>query len=284
MQKTHERLDIEQVLPHINWTPFFHVWQVTGHYDGLEGLDNCTAACRQQWLSQFSETERLKAEQALCLYHDGCAMLHEWMLTGKVYIAAQYAFFDAHNANDVIVLQDDTHKLLIPALRQQTIRADGTCLALSDFVSVQADRVGLFAVAVHGIERFENWTDNPYRMLLAETLGNRLAEAASEYLHQTLLQGRGIRPAFGYPALPDVSLLFDVDRFFALSEVEIRLTENAAMQPLSAICGLYIMHPAARYFHIGTISVDQLTWYAAQRGMNPEVMHKWLSVECVNLK
>lgn len=138
-----------------------------------------------------------------------------------------------------------------------------------------------------------------YTALLLQSLADRLAEAAAEWLHrqirrefwgyapdepdldlQSLLsvRYRGIRPAVGYPSLPDHSLFFDWDRALDFSRIGITLTENGAMMPNASVAGLYIAHPDARYFHIGHIDETQREHYVHQRGFTPEETGKWLSV------
>ena len=266
---------LSHVLPFINWTYFFHAWHLVGNYDGLTSLCSCDA-CRKAWLLRFSSEERPKAEEALRLYGDAQQQLKEWLKSSELSIRVKYAFFDAQSHGQVITLSHQGHHLHIPTLRQQRPRPDGTCWALADFVSPHNDKVGLFAVAVHCTSTCDD-TDT-YALLLQRTLADRLAEATSEYLQQSLLRQHAIRPAFGYPSLPDVSLLFDVNRFFPLSDIGISLTPHAAMLPTSSICGLYIQHPHVRYFLVGDISREQLHWYARQRNLSPEMLTSFLNL------
>ena len=185
--------------------------------------------------------------------------------------------------------------------------ADACYYSLSDFIrpeeAGEPDYAGLFAITAGGdiqrrIERLRLAGDD-YNALLLQSLADRLAEAASEWLHlhvrrelwgyahdepalglPALLAGdyRGIRPAVGYPSLPDHSLFFDWDRALDLGQIEITLTENGAMYPNASTAGLYIAHPDARYFHIGHIAPDQRERYARQRGLTLDETGKWLSV------
>lgn len=270
-------ISLVDVVPFINWTYFFHAWQVSGNYVGLTSLCQCEA-CRQQWLSRYTLHERQKAEEALNLYMDAQAQLRHWQEHDTLTIQAKYGFFDAYSKDQLILLSHLSAQLTIPTLRQQRPRQDGSCWSLADFVASENDQVGLFAVAVHGAS---SSTDDTYHSLLQRTLADRLAEATAEYLHRTLLQQNSIRPAFGYPSLPDVSLLFDVERFFKISEIGIRLTHHAAMQPSSSICGMYVQHPHVRYFRVGDISRQQLSWYATQRGMTIEQISPFLNLNII---
>ena len=267
-------ISLEEVISYINWTYFFNAWQIPGNYEGITSLCMCEA-CRQQWLTRFSSGERNKAQEALRLYMDAHAQLKEWKEKQTLTIQVKYGFYDASSSGQLITLRNDSSCLTIPTLRQQRPRPDGTCWALSDFVAPETDTVGLFAVAVHGVDE---GNDDAYVSLLQRTLADRLAEATSEYMQRKLLVQNAIRPAFGYPSLPDLSLLFDVERFFALSEIGIWLTHHAAMQPTSSICGLYIQHPQVRYFMVGDISMQQFTWYAKQRNMSVQTLKPFLNL------
>ena len=192
----------------------------------------------------------------------------------------------------------------LPLLRQQ--RAEGECLCLADFLrpqndAGQHDRIGIFAACAD--ERIEHLYEpgtedaDDYRHLLCQTLADRLAEAAVERAHEEIRKRhwgyapdeqlsiaelhaerfQGIRPAVGYPSLPDQSINFDLDRLIDFSAIGIRLTENGAMQPHAAVSGLMIAHPAARYFAVGRIGEDQLVDYARRKGRTPEEMRPFLA-------
>ncbi|MBO7258521.1 MAG: hypothetical protein J6U94_00445 [Paludibacteraceae bacterium] len=267
-------ISLEELIPYINWTYFFNAWHIPGNYEGITSLCTCEA-CRQQWLSRFSAAERPKAQEALQLYLDAQVQLKEWNEQHTLTIQVKYGFYDATSSEQVITLCNDSECLKIPTLRQQRPRPDGTCWALADFIAAEADTVGLFAVAVHGVNEVN---DDEYISLLRRTLADRLAEATSEFMQRKLLSQNAIRPAFGYPSLPDLSLLFDVERFFTLSEIGIHLTHHAAMKPTSSICGLYIQHPQVRYFMVGDISMQQFTWYAKQRNMSLQALKPFLNL------
>jgi 5-methyltetrahydrofolate--homocysteine methyltransferase len=194
------------------------------------------------------------------------------------------------------VLEDGTRFCM---LRQQADYGDSRpnrCLA--DYVSPEDDRIGAFAVSVHGadelVERFEAEID-PYRAIMVKALADRLAEAFAELLHERSRRGwyedgphltsddliaerfRGIRPAFGYPACPDHSekgKLFDL---LGAPKLGIELTETFAMTPAASVSGLYLHHPAARYFSIGRIGRDQVEDYAARKGQELRETERWLS-------
>ncbi len=188
-----------------------------------------------------------------------------------------------------------------PLLRQQAPQPDGgPFLCLSDFVrplsSGTPDIVGLFASTISE-EVEETYKSDPYKHLLVQTLNDRLAEAATEKMHEYVRKEawgyapdeslsipdllvekyQGIRPAVGYPSLPDQSVNFLLDELLDMGQTGITLTENGAMHPHSSVCGMMLAHPASRYFAVGKIGADQLDDYARRRGMPIENMRKFLA-------
>jgi cobalamin-dependent methionine synthase I len=188
----------------------------------------------------------------------------------------------------------------LPMLRQQESGSD--CLCLADYIPPKSQRmqqhgqIGFFATSVE--ERMvTDFSDDPYAHMMAQLLADRLAEAAVERLHEyvrktcwgyaaderlsidEMLQGRyqGIRPAIGYPSLPDASLNFLLDQILQMSQIGIRLTETGAMRPHASVSGLMFSHPEARYFSVGTIGEDQLCDYARRRGMPVETVRTFLA-------
>ena len=179
----------------------------------------------------------------------------------------------------------------IPCLRQQ----HGDCLCLADFVSPDGTKIGIFATtADKALET--DFDHDPYEKMMMQLLADRLAEATAELLHkevrrrlwgyasdeqltvEEMLQERwqGIRPAVGYPSLPDTSLNFVIDELIDMKQIGIRLTESGAMKPHASVSGLMMAHQAARYFSVGKIGTDQLADYARRRGLPVEVVRKFL--------
>ncbi len=247
----------------INWKPFFKAWQLTG---------------------KNAEDEATK------LRHDAEEMIEMFTHKAGDSIKARIGLWTAAQEGDDIVI--DGGRARIATLRQQHIDGGGNCtLSLSDFISPQGDYVATFAVtAGRAIEQIiEQYRDtgDDYHALLLRTVADRLAEAATELTHRLVASkywgygnnGQhpiGIRPAIGYPSLPDQSLIFDIDRLMPLSPTGISLTENGAMSPAASTCGLIIAHPQSRYFVIGAIGDDQRSDYAARRGLSPSDLAKWL--------
>ena len=191
-------------------------------------------------------------------------------------------------------------RVVIPCLRQQHAVDGGPNLCLADFVKPWGeqgaeDTVGVFATTV-GYDPDSRYGNDAYQRMMAQTLCDRLAEAAACRLHQevrTTIWGyaadekltisemigeknRGIRPAIGYPSLPDQSLNFLLDELIGMSEMGIRLTENGAMRPHASVSGLMIAHPDSRYFAIGPIDAQQAEDYAQRRGMTYDEMKRFV--------
>ena len=182
----------------------------------------------------------------------------------------------------------------LPMLRQQTPNSEGYCLCMSDFISENAndkDEIGVYCTSVSSRAGTSDDTS-----LLMQTLCDRLAEAGAERLHEEvrkeiwgyapdetlsvveLLEGKydGIRPAVGYPCLPDISLNFLLDELLDFSRAGIHLTEHGMMIPHASVSGLMLRTPSAQYFSIGRISNEQLEDYARRRGLSVDTMKKYL--------
>lgn len=284
---------IHDVAPYINWIYFFHAWGFQPRFAAIAHIHGCDA-CRASWLATFPEEERSKATEAMQLFKEAQRMLNE--LDADYSVRAVFRLCRANADGDNLWL-DGT---LFPLLRQQTPHADGSpFLCLSDFVrplsSGIPDMVGVFAASCsEGVERL--YEDDPYKRMLVQTLADRLAEAATEKMHEyvrkvawgyakdenlsipELLKEKfqGIRPAVGYPSLPDQSVNFLLNELLHMEQIGISLTENGAMRPHATVCGLMLAHPAAHYFAVGKIGNDQLEDYARRRGMKMEEIRKFL--------
>jgi 5-methyltetrahydrofolate--homocysteine methyltransferase len=287
-----DRYPLRELIPYIDWSPFFHTWELAGSYPKI--LD-----------------DEVVGEQARILFRDAQAMLatvveQEW-LTARAVVG----FFPAQRSGDDIVLYTDDSRTetltVLHHLRQQAVKPPGQPnYGLSDFVapvdSGVADYIGAFAVtAGHDIERqldaFAARHDD-YSSILLKALADRLAEAFAERLHQRVRREfwgyapdehfsneqlvaeeyRGIRPAPGYPACPDHT---EKTALFELLDAEantgIRLTESFAMYPASSVSGWYLSHPAARYFNVGKIGRDQVEDYARRKDMTVRDAERWLA-------
>ncbi len=292
-------IDLRELARFIDWTFFFMAWRIPGRYEGIETVHNCLS-CRMGWLQQFPEVDRPKAEEALKLFKDAQEMLRQMLDEKIISINASFGVFEGYAEDDNVFIHNNEQTIKIPMLRQQHAATDGFCYSLADFVAPENDYVGAFATTVIGVEDFAETfekEDDMYHSILAKTLSDRLAEAAAEWLHWKVrkeywgyapdekltvkemlkTQYSGIRPAVGYPSLPDQSIIFNLDPLLKFSEIGISLTENGAMFPNASICGLYFAHPKSKYFMIGKIDEAQFLDYARRSDKSPEVLKKWMA-------
>lgn len=301
---------LTDIIPYINWIYFFHAWGFESRFAAIANIHGCDA-CRASWLASFDESDRPKAAEAMQLFKDANRMLS--ILTTDFKAHTRFGLFEANSDNDDLLIYLDTddipndsnqqHTFRLPLLRQQRQNKDGYCLCIADFIrpakNSSRDKIGIFAATVDSeIEHMYeegSYADN-FKYLLCQTLADRLAEAATERMHEQVRKTfwgyaadeqltiaelfmekfKGIRPAVGYPSLPDQSINFLLDRLIDFSNIGIQLTENGAMSPHASVSGLMIAHPAARYFAIGKIGHDQLQDYARRRGLPEEAMKKFL--------
>jgi 5-methyltetrahydrofolate--homocysteine methyltransferase len=277
---------------YIDWTPFFHTWELKGVYP------------------RILEHEKY-GEQARQIFKEGNALLDE--IIEKKLLRAQgvYAFFPANAVGDDVVLYTDESRQKQLAqlcfLRQQQQKDASKAepnRSLSDFVAPRdtglPDHIGGFAVTTgiglkELVEKYKADNDD-YNAIMAEALADRLAEAFAECLHKLAREAwgygkaeglgindlifekyRGIRPAAGYPACPDHT---EKGTLWQLLDAEqnagIKLTESYAMWPGSSVSGLYFAHPDAQYFSLGKIDRDQVADYAARKGMSVVDVERWL--------
>jgi 5-methyltetrahydrofolate--homocysteine methyltransferase len=266
---------------YVDWTFFFHVWELEGRYPQI-----------------LEHAEHGQA--ARDLLRDANALLDRIIEDGSVRAAGAYGFWPAHAEGDDLVLDNG---VVFPMLRQQRALGPGTPnRSLADLVAPPEtglkDHVGAFAVTAglgvgELVERLEAEHDD-YRAIVAKALADRLAEAFAEYLHEVARREwgyeterftnkelieekyRGIRPAFGYPACPDHAprrILFDLLEARALG---MDLTENMMMTPAASASGLYFAHPQASYFTVGPIRRDQVEDYARRMGESLQEAERWL--------
>ncbi|MGB5200481.1 MAG: methionine synthase [Sedimenticolaceae bacterium] len=291
-------IDLAAVAPYIDWTFFFHAWQLKGRFPKI--LDDPE-----------------KGEEARKLYADAQAMLRQIIAERWLRAAAVVGLFPANAVGDDIEIYAPDGaagtdrrrrvRMTLRNLRKQGRQPDGKyneCLA--DYIAPRdsgiVDFIGGFAATAGlGIEErlavFEAEHDD-YQSIMLKALADRLAEALTEWLHERvrrelwgyaadesldnaqLIEERyqGIRPAMGYPASPDHT---EKDLLWDLLDVEantgIWLTESKAMVPTASVSGLYFAHPQARYFAIGKINRDQVEDYARRKGVALQEMEKWLA-------
>lgn len=286
--KVFEDYPLEDLVPYIDWTPFFHTWELRGSYPKI-----------------FND--KSVGDEAKKLFDDAQALLKrivdEKLLTAKGVIG----FWPANTVGDDIILDVEGKEVTIHTLRQQAEKVAGEpYYALSDFVAPKesgvADYFGGFAVTTgigcdELVAEFEaNYDD--YNSIMAKALADRLAEAFAERMHELVRKDywgyakdeqlsnedlikeeyAGIRPAPGYPACPEHSekgTLFEL--LDAENRIGLRLTESYAMYPTAAVSGFYFAHPQSRYFGLGKITKDQVEEYATRKDMPLEEVERWLS-------
>ena len=288
---------VREVVPYINWIYYFHAWGMEPRFAAIADIHDC-AACRASWIASFAQEEQPKAREAMKLYDEAMEQLRQW--ANESICHALFLLAEAYSEGDDIVIDS---RVRIPFLRQQHVGKSGYTMCLSDFISPKkntnkeaiadiANTIGIFATTV-----ILPSSDRPSEFnLQLSTLSDRLAEATAEKMHEEVRKHywgyakdeqlsiqelhtekfQGIRPAVGYPSLPDQSVNFLIDKLLCLADIGISLSENGAMSPHSSVSGLMLAHPKAHYFSIGEIDEDQLTDYAHRRGINVEQIRKFL--------
>ena len=276
MRKNYRISDLKD---YINWVYFFHAWSVPATSDEGKRLHE----------------EALKMLQRLQPY-----------LKVKAVVDILPAWSDG---DDIMVQRTlpcecgQNHPIgtpvRIPMLRQQVPGKDGICLCLSDFIrpktALKQDKIGIFATST-SIDVERTFPDDDYNKMLLQTLADRLAEAGAERLHEEVRKHiwgyapdeqltpaelhqekfQGIRPAVGYPCLPDISINFILDELIGFQSIGVTLTSSAMMQPHASVSGFMISLPQAHYFAVGTIGEEQLTDYAQRRHMSPQELRPYI--------
>jgi 5-methyltetrahydrofolate--homocysteine methyltransferase len=294
---------LEEIVPYIDWTPFFHAWELRGVYPKI--LDDAVVGSKARELLE-----------------DGRELLDRIVAEKLLTANAVMGFFPANSVGDDIEVYADPSRSSVLAvfhtLRQQMEKAPGHYnWALADLIAPQTwhgrpgrgaggtpvphkDYLGAFAVTAGAdieavLTRFQQENDD-YNSIMTKALADRLAEALAELMHKRARdfwgygkdekltvedliheRYRGIRPAPGYPACPDHTEKADL---FRLLQVEkntgIYLTENFAMSPAASVCGFYFSHPQAKYFAVGKIDRDQVEDYHRRKGMDLREVERWL--------
>ena len=288
--RVYDPVPLGEITPLIDWGPFFSAWELHGRYPDI--LQDAVVGA-----------------EATKLHADALRLLERIVAEGRFTARAVVGFWPANAVGDSVeVYADEARSAILGRfhfLRQQIEKPAGQanhCLA--DYVaprdSGRLDYVGGFAVtAGHGVETLAaefRAAHDDYGAILAQALGDRLAEALAELMHQRARQVcgfgraeklsvedlireryRGIRPAPGYPACPDHTekrTLFQL--LDAPAATGISLTENCAMHPASSVSGLYLNHPDSKYFAVGKVARDQIEDYAARKGLSVLETEKWL--------
>ena len=271
MNKTYS---ISELTPYINWLYFYHAW-------GLSGKPR-------------EDKEKMRQE--------ALQMLASW--EEKYHTHAIFRLFEVCSEGDDLIFFLPGTRFRFPMLRQQHPSAPGEPnLCLADFIRPLSqgirDQAGVFCTSVDGTI-IDEYRHDDYLNMMAQTLSDRLAEATAEKLHEEVRKDRaywgyapdenltgeqqhreeyqGIRPAIGYPSLPDTSANFLIDQLIDMKQAGIRLTETGMMTPHASVSGFMFAHPKSRYFELGKIGDDQLRDYARRRGVPVELMRRFLAV------
>jgi len=280
---------LEEIIPFVDWSPFFWTWELKGMYPKI--LDH-----------------EKYGVQARSLFNDAQKMLNHIVANKTFKPKAVMGFWKANSTNeDIEVIENNKTIETLCFLRQQKEKEGEKNIyySLSDFIAPKAEKrddyIGAFMVTIgHEVETFaKTFQDNndDYSSIMAKAIGDRLAEAFTEFLHKVardiwqyghneelskndLIEEkyRGIRPAPGYYACPDhtekrkIWTLLDVEKHTGAT-----LTENCAMNPPSSVSGYYFAHPQAKYFNVGKIDKDQVTNYAERKKMSVTEVERWLA-------
>ncbi len=290
--KTLVDFPLEDLVDYIDWSPFFHTWELRGSYPKIL-------------------QDEVVGIEATKLFNDAKIMLNDFVTNKKIKASGVFGFYPANSIADDIELYTDESRTHVYeqlfTLRQQAEKADGqNYLALADFVAPKStdlkDYVGMFAVTAGiGLDEivaaYEANHDD-YNSIMAKAIADRLAEAFAEKLHELVRKEywayandeilnneelikekyQGIRPAPGYPACPDHTEKKTIFKILnAEKEIGLHLTENFAMYPTAAVSGYYFAHKESNYFGLGKIGKDQVIDYAKRKGLSIEETERWLS-------
>ena len=280
---------ISELVPYINWVYYFFAWQVKDEAEKQR--------MQREALSKLEELDAKYHVYGVFELFDACSdnediLIYRSMMCQKCGV------------------KHSVRVGCIPCLRQQQGKPPYLCLA--DYIrplnishstfhlppsTNYTSKLGLFATSVDiGLET--DFDNDVYQKMVVQLLADRLAEAAAERLHEQVRKEfwgyakdenlsiadmlierfQGIRPAVGYPSLPDTSLNFVLDDILDLKQIGIRLTESGAMKPHASVSGMMISNPKAKYFSIGKIGEDQLQDYAHRRGLPVEVIRKFVNL------
>ena len=286
--QTLEQLSLKELVPFIDWSPFFRSWDLHGKFPNIL-------------------TDEVVGEQATIMYDEAQAMIKEIIAKQLLKPKAIFGLFEANTINDddISVTKKGKQIAIFRTLRQQLKKREGIPnIALSDFIAPKEtnkiDYMGVFCVAIFGAQELADSyraKEDDYNGIMAQAIADRFAEAMAEYLHKQIRikhwgydadEGltnddliketyKGIRPAPGYPACPDhleketIWDLLDVE-----NQIGVKLTESMAMWPAAAVSGYYFANKEAKYFGLGKITDDQVTDYSERKGITKQKARKWL--------
>lgn len=305
-----DKINIAEIIPWLDWKFLFPAWNLSARFHTITRIGKSDEE-RAKWIESFREDDREKGKEAIKLYDDAVEMLNKFVSDDVDYIRAVFGIYEAYSDNDTIYVKGDAKGdyTAFPFLRQQKKSRKNEYYCLSDFTapleSGKKDYIGAFAVtagfgADDQLERYSVEGDE-YNGLLMKSLLDRLAEAATEWLHAKVrreywgyasdedltidemlaVRFQGIRPAVGYPSIPDQTTNFTLHDLLSTEEVGIKLTENGVMHPNASVSGLFFSHPQSKYFGIGEIDEAQMVDYANRKKKNPDEIRKFLMANLV---
>jgi len=283
-----EQLSLKELLPYIDWSPFFRSWDLHGKFPDIL-------------------TDEVVGEQATIMYAEARAMIKEIIAKQLLKPKAIFGLFEANTIreDDISIQKKGKEIGVFRTLRQQLKKREGIPnIALADFIAPKetnkTDYMGAFCVAIYGAQELADsykLKEDDYNAIMAQAIADRFAEALAEYLHKQVRtrhwgydrdEGltnddlikesyKGIRPAPGYPACPDH---LEKETIWEVLKVEenigVTLTESLAMWPAAAVSGYYFANKEAKYFGLGKITDDQLTDFATRKGITKDKAEKWL--------
>jgi len=278
---TFENINIEDVIPYIDWTPFFISWEMKGKFPAI--LSN-----------------EKYGEEATNLHNDAIEMLKKIVSEKWLTLKSVVGIWEAKQEGDDVIISESGEQIeCFNFLRQQSKKTKNN-LCLSDYVSPVKDYMGAF-VCTAGLEIenqlsvFEKNLDD-YNNILLKSLADRLAEALTEYMHEKVRKEiwgyastenytnndlikeeyHGIRPAPGYTACPDHTEKLKIFKLLNAEQIGVSLTESMAMYPNATVSGYYFSHPDSKYFSVGKIQDDQIADYAKRKNKSTNEIEKWL--------
>jgi 5-methyltetrahydrofolate--homocysteine methyltransferase len=286
---------LEDVIPYIDWSPFFHTWELRGRYPN-------------RGYPKIFLDDKVGSE-AKKLFDDAQALMNQIVKDKSMHLKGVVGLFPCNRSEDgedVVVYEDESRtkvKGKFCMLRQQAEKEETTYFSQADFIAPEGfpDHIGMFAVACHGCDAvadaFEKDGDD-YNKIMAQALADRFVEAFAEKLHRDIrmdmwgyakeesltesdllkIKYDGIRPAPGYPSQPDHTEKGTMwDMIDAEKNADMKLSSAYSMMPASSVSALVFAHPKSEYFGVGQVAKDQVTSYAKRKGLDQEKTEKWLS-------
>ena len=293
---------ISELIPFINWLYFYHAWGLSGKPKAdKEKIKQEALQMLASWEEKYHTHAIFKLFEVGSEGDDLIFFLPSTSEENGISGTSGGNGTPGTSGIESNGIEEKKEKnLRFPMLRQQHPSAPGEPnLCLADFIRPLSqgirDQIGVFCTSVDGTI-IDVYRHDDYLNMMAQTLSDRLAEATAEKLHEEVRKEywgyapdenltieqqhreeyQGIRPAIGYPSLPDTSANFLIDKLLDMKQAGIRLTETGMMTPHASVSGLMFSHPKARYFELGKIGDDQLRDYARRRGVPVELMRRFL--------